>query len=135
METLSQSAKKQYLLKLEAIEQQFNKRRQERDQPSYAALSHFWKPHGHHSSDSFRSFEWNPQRAQAFDGAIQSLLDEFYNLIEQIFPDGEFDRDQYAYYDDSTRNLMSNLVSPYAQLPNSLPVNPYAPSMQPGRYF
>ena len=60
---------------------------------------------------------------------------EFYNFIEQIFPDGEFDRDQYAYYDDSTRNLMSNLVSRYAQLPNSSPVNPYALSMQPRRYF
>jgi hypothetical protein len=49
METLSQSAKKQYLLKLAAIEQQFNKRRQERAQPSYAALSNFWTPHSHRS--------------------------------------------------------------------------------------
>ena len=116
METLSQSAKKEYLLKLAAIEQQINKRRAERDQPSYGALGHFWKSHSHQASDSFRAFEWTLHRAQTFDGAVQSLLDEFYNLIEQTFPDGEFDRDQYAYYDDSTKNLMSRLVNPYASL-------------------
>ncbi|CAF4581457.1 unnamed protein product, partial [Rotaria magnacalcarata] len=58
---------------------------------------------GHHSEDNFRSFEWTPSRQQTFDETVQRLLDELYNLIQQVFQDGEFDNDQYAYYDDSTK--------------------------------
>ncbi|CAF5040381.1 unnamed protein product, partial [Rotaria magnacalcarata] len=52
---------------------------------------------------------------QTFDETVQRLLDELYNLIQQVFQDGEFDNDQYAYYDDSTKRLFSNLVNNSAQ--------------------
>jgi hypothetical protein len=126
IETLSQSSKKQYLLKLADIEQQFNKRRQEQKRDAYLPLKNFLKFHSHDSSDSFRSFEWTPARQETFDSTVKALLDEFYSIIEQTFSDGEFDRDQYAYYDDSTRQLMTNLVSPYQQLQNESIRNIYS---------
>ncbi|CAF2063136.1 unnamed protein product [Rotaria magnacalcarata] len=114
VETLSQSAKKQYLLKLGEIEQVFNKRRQPQEKSYYSALPNLLRM-GHHSEDNFRSFEWTPSRQQTFDETVQRLLDELYNLIQQVFQDGEFDNDQYAYYDDSTKRLFSNLVNNSAQ--------------------
>ncbi len=117
LETLSQSAKTQYLLKLATIEEVFNKRQRESQyQQHLLPVPKFLKLNQHSSSDSFRSFEWTPNRQQTFDATVQRLLDEFYNLIQQTFPDGEFDRDQYAYYDDSTKQLFSNLVNPYERL-------------------
>jgi hypothetical protein len=115
VETLSQSAKKQYLLKLGDIEQEFNKRRKERQQ-HHLPIPKFLKSRSHHSNDSFRSFEWTPNRQQTFDETVQRLLDEFYNLIQQTFSDGEFDRDQYAYYDENTKQLFANLNNPYQRL-------------------
>jgi len=47
---------------------------------------------------------------------MQRLLDDFYNLIHQVFQDGEFDSDQYAYFDDSTRQLAVGLTNPYQRL-------------------
>ena len=119
VETLSQTAKKQYLLKLSEIESAFNKRRAERQQQAYGPLGNLLKlpSHHHHSSDNFQSFEWTPNREQTFDGAMQGLLDTFYNLIEDTLPEGEFDRDQYAYYDDNTKQLAANLVQPYVPTP------------------
>ncbi|CAF4799697.1 unnamed protein product [Rotaria sp. Silwood1] len=103
METLSESSKKQYLLKLAEIEKLFHKRRQQREKHRYLQLPTLLKLIHCHSSDSFRSFQWTPNRQQMFDDTIQSLLDEFYNLILQTFEEGEFDSDKYTYYDDSTQ--------------------------------
>ncbi|CAF3372742.1 unnamed protein product [Rotaria sp. Silwood1] len=103
METLSESSKKQYLLKLAEIEKLFHKRRQQREKHRYLQLPTLLKLIHCHSSDSFRSFQWTPNRQQVFDDTIQSLLDEFYNLILQTFEEGEFDSDKYTYYDDSTQ--------------------------------
>ncbi|CAF3982111.1 unnamed protein product [Rotaria sp. Silwood2] len=111
METLSQIAKKQYLSKLAKIEQLLHKRRQQREKYHYLQLPKFLKLTHRHSSDNFRSFEWTPNRQQIFDDTIQRLLDEFYNLILQTFEEGEFDRDQYVYFDDSTQNLFSQLAN------------------------
>jgi hypothetical protein len=129
IETLSQSAKKQYLLKLSEIEQEFNKRRQERQQ-HHLPLPKFLKNHHQHSADSFRSFEWTPNRQQTFDETVQRLLDEFYNLIEQTFQEGEFDRDQYAYYDDNTKQLFASFASPYQRLQIQPTQNYYQPKQQ-----
>ena len=131
VETLSQSAKKQYLLKLGEIEQLYNKRRKERQQQSqYLPVPKFLKLNQHHSADSFRSFEWTPNREQTFDQTIQVLLDEFYNLIHQAFQDGEFDRDQYAYYDDNSKQLFSNLPNSYERLQNRPIQNYYSPQQR-----
>lgn len=105
---------KQYLLKLGEIEQAYNQRRKESG--NYTDIQKIFKRSHHHSSDSFRSFEWTPVRQQTFDGTMQHLLDDFYNLIHQMFQDGEFDRDQYAYFDDSTRQIAANLPNPYERL-------------------
>lgn len=112
VETLSQSAKKQYLLKLGEIEKTYNKRRQQSDS-YYSGLPNLLKLNRH--QDDFRSFEWTPSRQMVFDETVQRLLDELYNLIQQTFPEGEFDNDQYVYYDDNTRRLFSNLASGYNQ--------------------
>ncbi|CAF1018155.1 unnamed protein product [Adineta ricciae] len=126
VEELSRNTKKQYLYKLGEIEQLFNKRRQERDRMRRFGLPNFLK---HHSADDFHSFEWTPSREQLFDQTIQRLLDEFYNTILQTFRDGEFDRDEYAYFDDNTKQLFSNLINPYAPLSiqpySNLPRNTY----------
>ncbi|CAF1006064.1 unnamed protein product [Adineta steineri] len=114
VETLSQTAKKQYLLKLGEIEQLYNKQRQERERSPISKLLKF---NHRHSSDNMRSFEWTTYRQETFDGAIQRLLDEFYNLILQVFQDNEFDRDHYAYFDDNTKQLFGALATPYARLP------------------
>jgi hypothetical protein len=127
VETLSQSAKKQYLLKLGEIEKLFNKRQKERQSP-YAKLLKF---NSHSSSDSFRSFEWTPSRQQTFDDNVQQLLDEYYSIIDQTFQDSEFDRDQYAYYDDNTKQLFANLASPYARLQIRPTQNYYLTPQQP----
>jgi hypothetical protein len=133
VETLSQTAKKQYLLKLGEIEQEFNKRRKERQQ-LHLPVPKFLKGH-HHSADSFRSFEWTPNRQQTFDDTIQRLLDEFYNLIEQTFQEGEFDRDQYAYYDDNTKQLFATLASPYQRLQIQPVQSYYQPPQQQQLYY
>ncbi|UJR16121.1 hypothetical protein I4U23_003033 [Adineta vaga] len=122
VEELSQTTKKQYLYKLGEIEQLFNKRRQDRGRMPYLGIPNFLK---HKSTDDFNSFEWTPNREQLFDETIQRLLDEFYNLIVQTFRDGEFDRDDYAYFDDNTKNLFSNLINPYAPL-SIQPMQPYS---------
>lgn len=128
LETLSQTTKKQYLLKLSEIEQKFNKRQQERDQ-RHLPLANLLKSRSHHhSGENFRSFDWTPNRQQTFDETIQRLLDEFYNIIQQTFPDGEFDRDQYAYYDDSTKHLFATLANPYQRLQMKPAQNYYQPS-------
>ena len=133
LETLSQSAKKQYLLKLGEIEREFNKWRQERQKHHHLPVPNFLKGH-HHSSDSFRSFEWTPNRQQAFDETVQRLLDEFYNLIEQTFQDGEFDPDQYAYYDDNTKQLFAQLARPYQRV-QIQPKPTYYQPRQPQVYY
>ena len=126
LENLSQSTKKQFLLKLASIEDLFNHVRQQKQSPSGLFFGNLLKFHPHHSSDSFRSFEWTPNRIETFDMTIRGLLDQFYNIIEQIFPEGEFDPDQYAYFDDNTRQLMSNFAAPFMpplinpSVPNSL---------------
>jgi hypothetical protein len=133
VETLSQSAKKQYLLKLGEIEQAFYQRKQERQPQNYLPIPKFFKSThraSSSSSDSFRSFEWTPNRQQTFDETIQRLLDEFYNLIQQTFQDGEFDRDQYAYYDDNAPQLFSNVVNPYARLQIQPTQNYYSPQQR-----
>ena len=118
VETLSQQTKKQYLLKLGEIEKTYNQRRKENDvYTGVQKLLKFNPRHRHStSSDSFRSFEWTPARLQTFDATMQRLLDDFYNLIHQVFQDGEFDSDQYAYFDDSTRQLAVGLTNPYQRL-------------------
>jgi hypothetical protein len=126
VEALSQSTKKLYLLKLGKIEGLFNKRRKERQPQHYLPIPKFLKSNQHHSSDSFRSFEWTPNRQQIFDETIQRLLDELYNVIQQAFQDEEFDRDQYTYYDDSTKELFSNLINPYERLQIKPAQNYYA---------
>jgi hypothetical protein len=133
LETLSQTTKKQYLLKLGRIEEVFNKRRKERSQNLYH-LPKFLKSGHRHSSDSFRSFEWTPTRQQTFDETVQRLLDQFYYVIEQTFQDGEFDPDQYAYYDDNTKQLFSNLSNPYARLQMQPVQNYYVPPPTPYSY-
>lgn len=116
VETLSQTAKKEYLLKLGNIENLFYKRQKER-QKSFPIPNIFKHHHHHHqSSDSFQSFEWTPSREATFDATVRRLFDEFYNLIDQTFQEGEFDRDQYVYYDDNTKNLFSSLVKPYGSV-------------------
>jgi hypothetical protein len=132
LETLSQTTKKQYLLKLGEIEQLSNDRRQDRQQHhNPLPLPSFLKSHQRHSADNFRAFEWTPNRAAMFDSTIQRLLDDFYNLIEQTFQEGEFDRDQYAYYDDNIKQLAANAVSPYARLQYRPPVqNYYSPQQK-----
>ncbi|CAF0797873.1 unnamed protein product [Rotaria sp. Silwood1] len=116
METLFQSGKKQYLLKLADIEQLFHKRRKQREKHHYLQFSNLLKLTHHYSSDDFRSFEWTPNRQQMFDETIQSLLNEFYNIILQTFQDEEFDSDEYVYYDNNTKRLFSNLVHQYTPL-------------------
>ena len=133
VEALSQSAKKQYLLKLAEIEKAFNKRREERDGHGRLPFGHLLRLHPHHGSDNFRSFDWTPTRAQQFDGSIQTLLDSFYNIIQEAFPEGEFDRDQYVYYNDDSRQLMANLVQPYGQVPST--ATPMVYSMLPRTYL
>ncbi|CAF2402641.1 unnamed protein product [Rotaria sp. Silwood2] len=128
METLSQSGKKQYLSKLAEIEQLFHKRRQQREKHHYLQLPNLLKLGHHHSSDSFRSFEWTPHRQQMFDDTVIRLLDEFYNLILQTFEEGEFDSDQYVHYDDNTKQLFSNLVHHYT--PVTPAQNNYWPQQQ-----
>lgn len=122
VETLSQNTKKQYLYKLGEVEDLYNKRRQDRQYLHHLALPKLLR---HRNADDFHSFEWTPNRQQLFDQTVQRLLDEFYNLIVNTFADGEFDRDQYAYYDDSTKGLFSNLVNPYARL-SMQPMQNYA---------
>lgn len=131
VETLSQSAKNQYLLKLGEIEKAFNKRQAERDYPSHLQLNNWLKLHPHHGSDTFRSFNWTPTRIQTFDSTIQALLDGFYNLIHTTFPEGEFDRDQYIYYSDDTRRLMANLARPYVAAPSVAPPITYSTLPRP----
>lgn len=136
VESLSQTAKKQYLMKLAEIEQAFLKRRDEQKQ-NHLPLSNLLRLHSHslhHHSDSFRSFEWTPTRAQQFDETIQALLDGFYSTIQDTFPDGEFDRDQYIYINDNTKQLMANLAQPYGQLP-SVATPPMIYSQLPRNYF
>jgi hypothetical protein len=123
VERLSQSTKKDYLLKLGQIEHLFNKRRQERHQ--YESITKYLNFNKKKTSDNFRSFQWTPDREQRFDATIQHILDDFYNLIHQIFQSGEFDRDRYAYFDDSTKQLATTLVSPYARL-QAQPVQNYS---------
>ncbi|CAF1087487.1 unnamed protein product [Rotaria sordida] len=127
METLSQLGKKQYLSKLAEIEQLFHKRRQQREKHHYLQLSNLLKL-AHHSSDNFRLFEWTPNRQQLFDDTIRRLLDVFYNLILQIFEEGEFDSDQYIYFNDSTQQLFSNLAHNYT--PATPAQNYYWPQQQ-----
>ena len=134
LETLSQTTRKQYLLKLAQIEEKFNKRQQERDQV-YQPLSNLLRSHSRHSSgENFRSFDWTPNRRQTFDETVQRLLDEFYNIIHQMLPDGEFDREQYAYYDDSTKQLFANLANPYQRLQMKAAQNAYQPSAARAHY-
>lgn len=141
LETLSQSAKKQYLLKLGQIEELYNKRRADYQNPySNLLIPNLLKgnhrPYHRHrnSSESFRSFEWTPNRQQTFEATIQGLLDQFYNIILEVFPEGEFDRDQYAYFDDSTKHLAAGLANPYQQSPIPPVQNYLLPSQTPYAY-
>ena len=115
VETLSESAKKQYLLKLGEIERLFIQRQEERQELNYSSIPRLLKLNYNHSPDDFQSFQWTPNRIQLFDSTMRLLLDEFYNVILQAFKDGEFDPDQYVYYNDSTRNLFSNFANSYGQ--------------------
>jgi hypothetical protein len=125
VETLSQNTKKTYLLKLGQIEQSYNQRKKERHQ--YEAISKYFSFNKSKTSDNFRSFQWTPDREQRFDSTVQFILDGFYNHIQQVFQSGEFDRDQYAYFDDSTQQLAASLVNPYAPLPIQPVQNYYSP--------
>lgn len=136
VEKLSQLAKKQYLLKLGQIEDVYNKRRAEYQQPHLPIPKIFKTGHHyhHHQSDNLRAFQWTPNRQQTFEETVQRLLDEFYNTILQVFQDGEFDRDQYAYFDDSTRHLFASLPNPYQQL-QIKPAQVYYSPTQPSAYL
>lgn len=125
LEDLSQSTKQAYILKLSKIEDYLEKIQKSR-KSSGLSLSNLLHFH-HQSSDDFRSFEWTPSRIELFDSTVRSLLDRFYNMIQDIFQDEEFDRDQYAYINDNVQNMAAAFVNnayesrfnPYNEMPQT----------------